>query len=231
MGLVNRQYWVDRFGSASPCWSGDRWVDFEHGVVARHAVCRLWPKGVQRVIDIGCGDGRFSEWMALRFGVGVLGTDALTYPGVEGRIIFLELDAEEMSETTALHAWDAQMAVFMNSLTCMADWRAAVVQATQVCERVLVFDNFTTPTPPWLKGLPHRVPIEQPELEAAFSEAGFVVERKLAGDWLHRKLFLRTPRWSHPAVAVASASFDVLLAHVLPASRARHVAYLFGRGA
>jgi hypothetical protein len=94
---------------------------------------------------------------------------------------------------------------------------------------VIVYDNFTTPTPPWLRGLPHRHAIDQHSLRSEFGKHGFVAATAIPADRFHRQLFLQTPRWTWPAVAVVSAVLDLLAARVLPPLLARHVAFHFVR--
>lgn len=237
MPLHNEAYWRARLGRAAPCWSGERWLDWEHAWVVRSALRRLWPAEVRgrsrRVLDVGCGDGRWTAWMARRFGVQVRGVDALEYPGVRDRLgeAFRLADAERLTEEPWAAGWRPDLVVCLNTLTSTSDWRRALGEAAAIGPRVLVFDNFQTPTPPWLQGLPHRQPITVPELTAAAGEAGLGVERAVAADVMHRRLFLRSPRWAHPAVALVSAGIDLVAARLLRPGRARHSAWLFRRRA
>jgi len=229
MPLVNRQFWLERLGSASPCWSGDKWLDWEHGIIARSAYRRIFPKQVMRVLDIGCGDGSWSKWVTDTFGVTVMGTDAIVWPGVSSRISFIEADAELIDEHPAVKTFRPELAVFMNSLTCVADWKKAIGAACRVSDRVLAFDNFMTPTPPWWKGLPHRNPITLPELVEGFKVHGFSIEKIVAADLFHRRLFLSTPKFLHSAVAVTSVGLDLLAARLISPKNARHSGVLFYR--
>lgn len=240
MPLINEAYWRLRFGQASPCWSGDRWLDWEHGVVARHAVRRVWPADLRgqtiALLDIGCGDGRFTAWMSREFKVQYRGLDALEFPGhVLGSALIVG-DAEQLSRLPEIGTphqsygrYLPDIVCFVNSLTCMQDWREAVSEAMKVADRVLVFDNLQTPTPAYWRNLPHRKAVRVDELLAAFDGEGFAVERAVAADWFHRKLFVRTPRWLHAAVAMLTCGLDLAAAHVLPVRRGRHMAILFRR--
>jgi SAM-dependent methyltransferase len=231
--LVNEAYWRARFGTAAPCWSGDRWVDWEHAIVVRSALRQIWPRKpvVWRVLDVGCGDGRWTAWMRDEFNVFVRGTDALEFPGVRQRLgdWFRKVDAEELLAAPEVAGFRPDLVVFLNSLTCVLNWRGALDQAARLAPRVLVFDNLMTPTPPWLKGLPHRRPIEQPELLFAAAKLGLYAVRVVTADVMHRRLFLRTPRWAHPVVAVVSAAIDLAAQRIVVPSQARHVAVLLGR--
>jgi SAM-dependent methyltransferase len=241
--LVNETFWRERFGKVAPCWSGDRWLDWEHGLVMRAAFKRIWPRDwhrrwtddrgwdgpAVRVLDVGCGDGRWSLWMQERFRAWVIGTDALEFPGVRNRVPFKQVDAESLTTDPKLVDWKPDVVVFMNSLTCMTNWRTAVREACDLAPLVLAFDNFMTPTPPWLKGLPHRRPIELPALVTQFHRCGFGVKEAVAADVMHRRLFLKTPRWLHPLVALTSAAIDLTVPHWVKPMKARHSAVLFQR--
>jgi SAM-dependent methyltransferase len=235
MGVLSERYWRERFDRANPCWSGERWVDLEHGFVMRRAIRRAWPRGrrgvrlIERVLDVGCGSGRWSDWMAEEFACEVIGTDAVVNPGVADRIPFFPSDAEQLGAALRKYSrrWHPDLVVFMNSLAYMADWRQAVAQACKLSDRVLCFDNFMTPTPPWLVQLEHRRHVELPELLTEFSRRGFQATRVVAGDWWHRKLFLKTPRWSWPVVAWVTLLLDWVTAAVIRPEQARHVAVLF----
>lgn len=235
MPLLNKDYWVSRFGFGSPCWSGDRWVDWEHGVVARHAIRRIFPRDASRIVDVGCGDGRFTLWMSGTFDVEYLGVDALEFPGVK-RLgsAFYKGDAEELEailsrNDAAYGRWEPDLVVFMNSLAYMSDWRKAVRAGMAVAPRVLVFDNFQTPTPVYLTDLSHRKPITVHELLAAFAAEGWELEKAVAADWFHRKLLLRAPQFLQAPVALLTCVMDLAVAHLLPVHRARHMAVLFRR--
>jgi len=225
--LVNRQYWLDRLGQSSPCWSGEKWLDWEHGIIARSAFRRIFPRDVRRVLDIGCGDGRWSQWMRDIFDVVVLGTDVIQWPAVEYRIKFVEADAEELLRSKVVLEFRPELAVFMNSLTCVAHWQRAVASVCKISDRVLAFDNFMTPTPIWWKNLPHRKPIRLPQLVDEFLGYGFIVEKVVAADLFHRRLFLAAPRWTYGAVATVSAGLDLAAARLIQPEKARHSAVLF----
>lgn len=242
--LLSETYWKRRFGWDSPCWSGEKWVDWEHAVVLRSAFRRIWPNRAGRVLDVGCGDGRWSEWLAKTFGVEVWGTDALEFPGVHARIAstttrfpmggftrFEHVDAQELTKNARLQKYRPDVVVFMNSLAYVSDWKQAVAEACHLAPVVIAFDNFQTPVPPWLRNLEHRRSIDQHQLRGAFVSHDMRVDKVVSADWFHRKLFLKTPRWMHPGVAVVSAGLDLVAARVLPPLAARHVAFRFVRRA
>lgn len=228
MPAYNEAYWEGRAarGEVAP-WG--RWLDLEHGIVLRWALWRAWPRGVRRVVDVGCGAGRWSSWMARRFGCQVLGTDQFDWSGRPPGLPFVKQDAEMLDACGEIRAWGPDLATSINALTCMTDWRKAVAAHCRVAPRVLAFDNFQTPTPEWRQSLVHRQPIEVPELVAAFEQQGFVLRRAVAGDVMHRRLFVATPRWLAPAVMALSAAIDVTVSLAVSPRRARHSALLFER--
>lgn len=225
--LVNERYWQERLEQGGPCWSESPALNWEHGIISRHAMRRVFPRDLGVVIDVGCGDGRFSQWMRDKFDVFVVGVDALEWPGIRGRVPFLQCDAEAIGEDREVCALKPDVVVFMNSLTCMADWRQAVASAVKLAPRVLAFDNFQDPTPSYWRDLPHRKPIPFGELVGEFKKLGFEVEKAVAADVFHRRLFLRTPRWLHGPVALLTAAMDLVAAHTVTPMEARHSAVLF----
>lgn len=230
--LLNAPYWQERMGRSTPTYSGEWWLDWEHEKVMRWSLRRALDgidDRVLRILEAGCADGRWAAWMAAAFGVRVMGTDALEYPGVRKRMdLFIQCDLEQLDKCREAKRFNPNVLLYMNSLTCVADWRKAVQAGAHVgAPWVICFDNFMTPTPAFLKNLPHRRPIQLPALEYEWELHGYEVAQEVAGDWFHRKLFLKTPRWSHPAVAVATLGLDWVASRVLWPDRARHIAVLF----
>lgn len=234
MPLLNEKFWKDRFGKGDPCWSGDKWLDWEHATVVRRALRRAWPdEHVTWILDVGCGDGKWTEWMTDEFPMmQVLATDALQYPGVADRVMFfVQADAEQLHLDTTIVDWYPELVVCLNTITCVENWREATASMRAVSDGyVLLFDNFQTPTPPWWTNLPHRKPIELPDLIADFAQVGWIAEKVITGDNWHRRLFLKTPKWTHPVVAVVSAILDAVAARRVDPYEARHQAVLFKRG-
>jgi len=225
MSVINPKYWEERFAQGT--WSGEKWLDWEHGVISRHAFRRIFPRDVKWVLDVGCGDGKWTRWMRKEFGVQTLGTDALDWPEVRGNTAYVHWDAESLEESSSIRGMKPDLVVLMNSLTCMVEWRKAVKSACKVSDRVLVFDNFMTPTPQFLKGLPHRRPIELPQVLCEFIAQFFTLEKMVPADIFHRRLLLKTPRWSHPGVAAITCGLDLIASHVIRVADARHSALLF----
>lgn len=251
MPLVNRSYWEQRIAEGGSTWSENRWLDLEHGIVARAVFRRLWPRDAlapftsvhigqqlttrrRKVLDVGAGDARWSAWMAEEFDVDVFSMDAVPWPVSDDAWKWLEGyaigDAEALDELGAVRRFAPDAVVFMNSLTCIADWQKALKSAARlVPSLVIVFDNLMYPVPPWAKAMKHRVAISWPEVENAMLLLGYVREEAVGGDVLHRKWFLHTPRFLHPLVAVISAAIDVTASRILPFHRCRHIGLVFRR--
>lgn len=179
MPLVNEEFWRDRMGESDPCWSGDRWLDWEHATVVRRMLKRLWPEDIARAVDVGCGDGRWTRWLYDRFPrLMIKGTDALVYPEVGSNLpmAFVQADAERVDLVPMLKRFAPEMVLCLNTITCVEDWRKATRAMRRLSDvYVLMFDNFQTPTPSWWRNLPHRKPIELPELISDFEDRKSVV--------------------------------------------------------
>lgn len=226
MPLLNDGHWIRRMGQASPLWSGEMWLDWEHERVIKRAYRRIWPRGeVRTAVDVGCGDGRLTRWMAQTFGCFVMGVDALEFPGVRDRVQFRCIDPERLHDEID----EVDLVVFSNSLTCLAHWEAALESASLVGRMILAFDNFQTPTPEWGKRVDYRQPIQVTDIDLKMRSLWMRRIRGVAADWFHRKLFLKTPQWSHPGVAVVTWWLDWAASIVLKPEQARHSALLYRR--
>ena len=250
MPSINRAYWQERVDHGGSTWSENRWLDWEHGVVARAVFDRIWPDDLHstelasigrstsrrfpHVLDVGAGDGRWSAWMADHYDVDVLATDELdwkpaahTLSDLAGYVI---ADGQQVGAKKQIRAFRPKAVVFMNSLTCMSEWNAALISASTLDpEYVIVFDNLMYPIPPWAKNMTHRVAISWPEIEQAMLLLGYRRVAASGGDVLHRKWFLHTPSWLHPVVAVVSAGIDRVAGRILPFHRCRHIGLAFKR--
>ena len=88
-------WWFRRARQTGSCHYGDRWLDRYAWVVRRRALRCIWPRGVSSVLDLGCGDGRYSEWFAEEFCTSVVGVDLVAWPGVMDRVArFVEGNVE-----------------------------------------------------------------------------------------------------------------------------------------
>jgi hypothetical protein len=225
--LYNTAEWSRRCRQNVPCWTGVKWVDWEHDVALRAGFKRTWPADLRgqavKVLDVGCGDGHWTGWLRQTFKVRVLGVDALPWKGVSSRIRFVRADAELMARDPDVKAYRPTAVTFVNSLGCVGDWRAALVQAAELSDRILVYDNMESPTPPYYRKLKHRIHIPWRELSGFAVSQGWTVEEVLPLDFLYRR-WIRGPQWLHPILAGASALADVYLSSVVPASWGRHLA-------
>ena len=230
MPLKSREHWERRFGESNPNWSGDRWLDIAHGRALRSGLKRIWPDDASRVLDVGAGDGRVGRWVKDRMGVKVRALDEVEFPSVRARLgPPILCDAERMHWNSEVRLLSPDMVMMVNSLTCTMNWRQMLSAAFEATQRyVLVLDNLQTPTPEFRKGLPHVFPVELPELvKLATRRGASPVVRMRTVDVFHRRMFLKTPKWVHPAVCGITIAGDLAAQRVLTPIRARHVAVLF----
>lgn len=196
MPAKDDSFWKNRIASgvADPCHYEDPYTNWYAGQVRKAGIKRAWPKSLTypAVLDVGCGDGRMSQWMILNFGATVVGTDPFLYPGVDHRVTkFVQADAEHLS--SALKDWEFPLATAITSLCCMEDWQAALDQIVQLADRLLVVENTQTPTPPWKEDVPQLHHIEYNDLTVAMDRLGYSVENQTVVNILDRALMVSLP--------------------------------------
>lgn len=105
-------------------------------------------------------------------------------------------------------------------------WQDALAYALDKSQprTVLFSDNVMEPRPEWR---PRREHIVWPQLVLEMAKAGYMVEKVVTVDAWHRRLFLRTPKWSHAGVAVVTLLLDAYSMLVVPWQDARHTAWRF----
>ena len=159
MPAKDDHFWLRRQKLEDPCHYLDKWTDWYAQVVRRRGVKRVWPHQAQvsKTLDVGCGDGKVSEWMLNTFRTAVVGCDAYEYAGVRQRVnAFYRIDGENLQDMFSGQLFD--LVTCHTSLCCMADWQATVRQIAQLTNRVLVVENVQTPTPEWQKRWTQKTP-------------------------------------------------------------------------
>ncbi|TXH10593.1 MAG: class I SAM-dependent methyltransferase [Hyphomicrobiaceae bacterium] len=191
MPVKDQAYWEQRAQMQDACHYLDKWTDWYAQVVRRRGVRRVWPKDVVwSVLDVGCGDGKVSDWMRKTFAWRVDGIDAFEFEGVRDRVDdFVLVDGECIAQEFAGCRYG--LVTCHTSLAFMTDWRETVRQLAQITDRVLVVENVQTPTPEWQKGLPQKTHLELPLLIEGFAAAGFSPTAIQPINWLDRGLMVR----------------------------------------
>ena len=181
MPAKDDHFWLRRQKLEDPCHYLDKWTDWYAQVVRRRGVKRVWPHQAQvsKTLDVGCGDGKVSEWMLNTFRTAVVGCDAYAYAGENLQDMF----SGQLFDLVTCHT----------SLCCMADWQATVRQIAQLTNRVLVVENVQTPTPEWQKRWTQKTHLELPVLLTGFSLSGFVPVAIQPINWLDRGLMVQWP--------------------------------------
>ena len=223
MPVRDSTHWEPKLGQPSPCHYGDSWLDRYADTVRKAGVARIWPDGVELVLDVGCGDGQFAAWMKSKFKVVVAGVDAYHWPGAEARVdaLYVE-DAETFAHQVEPQGFD--LAVCVTSLPFMQDWRRCVAGLTRAAMRVLVVDNLQHPPPEWQLELPEKRPISYWDLVQTFDAHRWSVEAATAINVLDRRLFFTLPSWLAYAL---TTPIDLMLAPGYRPPRARYSAVLF----
>jgi hypothetical protein len=215
------------------CWTGNKWVDWEHSVVLAHALRKVWPANVVTALDVGAGDGTWTEWMADEF---TCYFDAIDpYPRAEWIDDWPAEDVYAYVRGNPRGKYD--LITVINSLGYFADWPQAVYELRACDVPVLVADNTQQPTPSWYQtktgplpagqGVQYRQHIEYDEQIGEFEAAGFRVVKAIGQDVIYRKWLDSTPSVLHPVVAYWSAFVDQTMQGWVDPADARHSVVLF----
>lgn len=239
MPLFNEPYWRERVGLSGGSVSGEGWLDWEHDGVL-DAVFRKVMRPLSasttrwshqlRILDVGGGDGRLGAWMEQAYDVGVMTTTDLEWWPVASGATVVICDSESFDADVRVTRFAPDVVQFIDSLSMVEDWPTAARAARRLAPMVLCVDNFESPTPPYRRSMPARVPITWRALVSNFEMAGWKVRQSWTVDVMHRKLFLSTPKWSHPLVARVSLAIDLLAQRIVSPAGARHSAWLFVKG-
>lgn len=179
---------------------GPRWLQYWMDVLTSH----LDRERVTRILDLGCGTGRFTEGLAIRFDAEVIGVDPSTK--------MLELARAKRSDDRVQYerAWAEELplsdgsvdVIFMSmSFHHFADPAAAARECRRVLREggtvlVRTGSREQIPTYPYVPFFPTALPImedllpDRATVHRVFGAAGFrlatseLVRQEIAGDWL-----------------------------------------------
>jgi len=232
-------------GHGSPCHYREYWQDRYARTMRERAVCQMFPtieraaraapnpngnrsaERTLRVLDVGCGDGRFGEWVAERFGVVVSGVDAFAWKGAYKRLWrFAVCDAEVVSQT-ALKWGFFDLALLITVLPFVQDYRKVFEELTWVTPYVLVVENMQDPAPSWQRGLDYKQHIPLSECIAGAGALGWEPRVVKGVNVFDRALFVHSPKFLYPLTYAATRGGDALAVWLYARGRLaeRHVRY------
>lgn len=209
-------YWLARAVTDGATWYRHPVLDGCMERLWHDAVRRLAPPFLRgdRVLDVGCGDGRFSVWLAQEYQVQVLGCDLFEYrarrhPQVRYQ---WDVDAEHLEavrETEAVGYFD--FVIVSGVLECVDNWQAALAQALSVARNVLLVEDLPVRANAFQQGLPHKHALTHGEVVAAIEQLGWRVVREVSMTVLDRALVAPTPRRWWAMLAPVSMLVDLVL--------------------
>jgi len=231
--VLDPHHWRPKLGEEFPCHYGEKYLDWYADRIRKSAVKSIWPRDVLpprgcRVMDVGCGDGRFGEWLRREFGVHVSGIDPFNWPGAVARLNSFEVRSI-VGPRKGFAEGRYDLAICVTSLPFMTDWAKALHNLYQIADRLLVVENLQTPTPSWQTGLPEKRPISYPDLVLEAKRVGWAIEAERCINLIDR-------RWLdavgaipilRPVVAVATFVVDWVVGRCLHPVDGRYSAVLF----
>lgn len=222
MPVLNLDFWREREIAArdarardgvsdmSPCHYREYWQDLYATRMRRRAMEELFARlplkfeeMCPRVLDVGCGDGRFGAWVARRFKVPVSGVDAFAFGAYDRLQRFCQMDAENVSQIVP--KWGHfDVALLITVLPFVENPQKVLEELTHVAPFLIVLDNFQDPAPPWQLVLSYKRHIPVQKFFDMLSHAGWEFEFMTPVNVIDRALFVRTPRALYPLAYVAT---------------------------
>lgn len=232
MPPMSATYWAEKAGRPGAVSYRNRWLDGYWERIRRFAVARPFgwivveliaahPHRLLRALDLGCGDGSFTNWLASksRGRFQWTGADLYAYgaQSLAGDVtsIMSGVDIEHSANFFEADSFD--LVTINGVLECVEDWKLALSNALLIAPRVLLVEDLRERVPPYQQGLDYKHAISWPELLEHLKERGDV---DLIGfrpvTVLDRALFVRTAHRHWPLVMVASLAIDAALTRWLP---------------
>ncbi len=233
MPPMSTTYWAEKSGRPGTVSYRNRWLDGYWERIRRIAVAEpfgwvveelitAYPDRLLRALDLGCGDGAFTNWLASKSlgRIRWIGADFYWYGGqsfdaLSAMSFMSGVDAEQADQHFAPDAFD--LVTLNGVLECVDDWQKALDVALTIAPRVLLVEDLRTKVPSYQLGLDYKHAISWPEFIAHLKERGDV---ELMGfrpvTVLDRALFVRTPQRLWPLVMAGTLAIDAALTRWLP---------------
>jgi SAM-dependent methyltransferase len=233
MPPMSTTYWAEKSGRTGTVSYRNRWLDGYWERIRRFAVAepfgwvvddleKAFPNRLIRALDLGCGDGSFTNWMASRSlgRIRWIGADFYWYGGqsfdaMSAMSFMSGVDAEQADQHFTPDAFD--LVTLNGVLECVDNWQKALSNALLIAPRVLLVEDLRTKVPPYQLGLDYKHAISWPEFVAHLKERDDV---EVIGfrpvTVIDRALFVRMPERLWPLVMVASLAIDAVLTRWLP---------------
>lgn len=213
MPAKSAEYWTAKAQQGNS-WYGDELLDWQAAECIWRALrrLRLPIDETTHVLDVGCGDGRFSVSLAVEYGCSVVGVDLYNFgPAQHPKVAYrFGVDVERLGHDSRLLA---DVGVVMSVLECVSDWRRVLWEAGFAVPRLIVVEELRREAAPYQQ-LPHKTALTWDEFRKAADEAGWDIVRWEPATIVDRALVLKVPRYLRPAAVRFSVWLDGLLSRL-----------------
>lgn len=197
-GVQQHVRWSLEGNPSGICHYGERWRD-RYAMWTRtkavRKVLRGQPVADWTVLDVGAGDGQWSEWILRTYDPRALVPIDLAEFGYP----LIVMDVEDMAFFRS-GAFD--LALVVTVLPHVERQGLALDELCRVADRVLFVDMLKDPTPRWARGLPHRHVYPLSALDQWMKARGYRRTATAGCGHLDGLLFTRT-RWMPKRLAYA----------------------------
>ncbi len=206
------------FIGSNPAPAMPDWLT-RYRLTMRHlAVERLFPRydaplmrKTTRVLDVGCGDGRFGAWVEEQFRVEVTGIDLVDHPGVRDRLSYFERRGAEGIKFFPFPYNSFDLALLVDVLPSLKDYRRVLSSLRDFSRFVLIVGEMQTPAPAHQPGQPHLRHVPLPQLLDDAKAIGYEVDEIAPVTILDRQLFGMMPHALQAVAYAASALLDTAM--------------------
>lgn len=209
MPAKDSAYWAARARQGNS-WYGDRWLDWQAKVLCQWALHRLdVPLGPHdRVLDIGCGDGRFSAWLAEKYGCPVTAVDLYDFKPVRHpRVTYrFGVDAEALPRDLL-----ADVGFMVGVLEGVRHRQAALESAARAVKHLVVVEELRKDPQPYQLDMPHKWALYWDLFKAELALTPWEIAYWVPATMLDRAWAANVPRWLWPLVVPASVAVDLAL--------------------